>query len=72
MPPVTVKTRFSVLPAPFWTVIDPTARTDGTLKEKALEDPMCGLPRRLKSTRSIALASVAVPTVERAFAPMRS
>ena len=26
---------------------------------------MCGLPRRLNSTRSIALASVAVPTVER-------
>ena len=33
---------------------------------------MCGLPRRLNSTRSIALASVAVPTVERAFAPIRS
>ena len=28
---------------------------------------MCGLPRRLNSTRSIALASVAVPTVEREF-----
>ena len=27
---------------------------------------------RLKSTRSIALASVAVPTVERAFAPIGS
>jgi len=35
------------------------------LKEKALDEPMCGLPRRLNSTRSIALASVAVPTVER-------
>jgi hypothetical protein len=33
---------------------------------------MCGLPRRLKSTRSIALASVAVPTVDREFAPIRS
>jgi hypothetical protein len=42
------------------------------LNEKALGEPMCGLPRRLKSTRSIALASVAVPTVERALAPMRS
>ena len=33
---------------------------------------MCGLPRRLNSTRSIALASVTVPTVERALAPIRS
>ena len=73
MPPVTVKARFSVfLPAPFSTVIDPTARTDGTLKEKALDEPMCGLPRRLNSTRSIALASVTVPTVERELAPIRS
>ena len=72
MPPVTVKARFSVLPAPFSIVICPTARTDGTLKEKALDEPMCGLPRRLNSTRSIALASVAVPTVERELAPIRS
>ena len=42
------------------------------LKEKALDEPMCGLPRRLNSTRSIALASVAVPTVERELAPIRS
>ena len=33
---------------------------------------MCGLPSRLNSTRSIALASVTVPTVERALAPIRS
>ena len=33
---------------------------------------MCGLPRRLNSTRSIALASVTVPTVERELAPIRS
>ncbi len=33
---------------------------------------MCGLPRRLNNTRSIAFASVAVPTVERALAPIRS
>ena len=33
---------------------------------------MCGLPRRLKSTRSMALTSVAVPTVERELAPIRS
>ncbi len=57
---------------PFSVVSAPTARTDGTLKEKAFEDPMCGLPRRLNSTRSIALASVTVPTVERELAPIRS
>ena len=74
MPPAWVKMRFSVLglPAPFSIVIAPVARTVGTLKEKALDEPMCGLPRRLNSTRSIALASVAVPTVERALAPIRS
>ena len=73
MPPLTVKMRFSdFLPSPFSTVIDPAARTDGTLKEKALDEPMCGLPRRLNSTRSIALASVTVPTVERELAPIRS
>ena len=33
---------------------------------------MCGCPSRLNRMRSIALASVAVPTVERAFAPIRS
>ena len=38
----------------------------------ALGEPMCGCPSWLKRTRSIALASVAVPTVERASAPIRS
>src|SRR4051812_21595161 len=33
---------------------------------------MCGCPSRLKRMRSIALASVAVPTVERGLAPIRS
>ena len=33
---------------------------------------MCGSPSRLKTIRSSALASVAVPTVERALAPIRS
>jgi hypothetical protein len=33
---------------------------------------MCGLPRRLKRIRSSALASVAVPTVDRALLPIRS
>ena len=73
MPPLTLNERFSTfLPSPFSIEIDPTPRADGTLKEKALDEPMCGLPRRLNSTRSIALASVAVPTVERELAPIRS
>jgi hypothetical protein len=42
------------------------------LNEKALDEPICGLPRRLHSTRSIALASVTVPTVERGLPPSRS
>ena len=33
---------------------------------------MCGFPSRLNRMRSIALASVAVPTVERGLAPIRS
>jgi hypothetical protein len=33
---------------------------------------MCGFPSRLKRMRSIAWASVAVPTVERGFVPIRS
>ena len=42
------------------------------LNENALGEPMCGSPSRLNRIRSIALASVAVPTVERGFAPIRS
>jgi hypothetical protein len=42
------------------------------LKENAVGGPTYGLPRRLKRMRSIALASVAVPTVERGLAPIRS
>ena len=73
MPPVRVKVAFlvSVL-APRSTVIPPLARTDATLKANALGEPMCGRPSRLNRMRSIALASVAVPTVERGSAPMRS
>ncbi len=33
---------------------------------------MCGVPIRLNRIRSIALASVAVPTVDRGLAPIRS
>ena len=61
-----------VLPAPRSTVIAPLARTDGTLNEYALGGPMCGFPSRLKRIRSIAFVSVAVPTVERGFEPIRS
>ena len=74
MPPRRLKVAFSVfvLPAPRSTVIAPLAFTEGTLNEYALGEPMCGFPSRLKRIRSIALASVAVPTVERALAPIRS
>ena len=53
-------------------MIAPPPLTDGTLNENAWGPPICGLPSRLKTTRSIALASVTVPTVERALAPIRS
>ena len=67
MPPVTLKRLRTVFLAPRSIVIAPEAVTDGTLKEYALGEPMCGCPSRLKTIRSIALASVAVPTVERGF-----
>jgi hypothetical protein len=60
-----------VLP-PRSTVIPPLARTEGTLKANALGEPICGFPTRLNRMRNIALASVAVPTVERASPPIRS
>ena len=68
-----MKVAFSVfvLPAPRSMVIAPLAFTEGTLNEYALGEPMCGSPSLLKRIRSIALASVAVPTVERASAPIR-
>ncbi len=73
MPPVRSKVAFSALVfAPRSTVIAPLAFTEAVLKEYALGGPMCGLPRRLKRMRSMALASVAVPTVERGSAPMRA
>jgi hypothetical protein len=46
----------------------PSAR----LKLNAYGGPAYGAPIRLKRIRSIVYASVAVPTVERAFAPIRS
>src|ERR671937_1169348 len=74
MPPRRVKVAFLVwvLPAPRSTVMAPLARTEGTLKENALGEPMCGCPSRLKRMRSIAPVSVAVPTVDRGSAPIRS
>jgi len=70
MPPVAVENVTAVLAAgpPFDR--DRTARrTEATLKEYALGEPTCGFPSRLKRMRSIALASVAVPTVERGSPP---
>ena len=73
MPPVRVKVAFSVLVlVPRSIVIPPLARTEGTLKAYAPGGPMCGRPSRLNRMRSSALASVAVPTVERGSTPIRS
>ena len=57
---------------PFSVVIIPLALRVGTLKEYAVGGPTYGSPSRLNRIRSIALASVAVPTVERGLAPIRS
>ena len=73
MPPRTLKLRRSfVVRPPFSKVTAPAPETEATLNEKACGDPMCGFPRRLKRMRSIAFASVAVPTVERGSLPIRS
>ena len=72
MPPARVNERFSLvcLP-PFSIVTAPAPLIVAVLNENALGEPMCGLPSRLKRMRSIALASVAVPTVERESEPIR-
>ena len=73
MPPRMLKLRFSlVVRPPRSSVTAPAPLIDATLNEKACGEPMCGFPSRLKRMRSIALASVAVPTVERGSVPMRS
>ena len=72
MPPVMEKSRRTALLDPRSTVIAPAPWAEATLKENAWGEPTCGCPSRLKMIRSIALASVAVPTVERALAPIRS
>ncbi len=69
---MTLKLLVSVRRAPRSTVIAPDPVTEGMLKEYALAEPMCGCPSRLKTIRSTAFASVAVPTVERGLAPIRS
>jgi len=61
---------FTVFP-PRSRVTAPAPLIEATLKEKAWGEPMCGFPRRLKRMRSIAPESVAVPTVDRASAPIR-
>src|SRR3954451_9904918 len=73
MPPVMLKLRRSctVFPARS-SLTAPAPLIEATLKENAFGEPMCGLPSRLKRMRSMALASVAVPTVDRGSAPIRS
>ncbi len=72
MPPVMRKLRrsFTFCPARS-SVTAPAPLIDATLKEYALGDPIWGLASRLNKMRSIALASVAVPTVERGSPPIR-
>ena len=74
MPPVMLKLRrsFDLARRRGSIVTAPAPLIDATLNENACDEPMCGWPRRLNRMRSIALASVAVPTVERALAPIRS
>ncbi len=72
IPPAREYVRFSAFElSPRSTVIAPAPCTVGTLKENAGGGPMNGSPSRLNRIRSIALASVAVPTVERGSAPIR-
>ena len=74
MPPIRLNSALTarVRPSPRSTVTAPLPRTVGTLKAKALGEPRWGCPSRLKRMRSMALASVAVPTVERTLAPIGS
>ncbi len=73
MPPVTLKLRRSfVVASPRSIVTAPAPEIDATLNEYAWGEPMCGDPSLLNRMRSMALASVAVPTVDRGFAPIRS
>ena len=69
MPPM--RSKDTALRGPLPTFDTPLACTLATLNENALEEPMCGTPSLLNRILSIALASVAVPTVDRALAPIR-
>src|SRR5665811_1385 len=71
IPPVMLKLRRSLTVRPPRSMeTAPAPLIEATLNEYACGEPMCGCPSRLKRMRSIALASVAVPTVERALAPV--
>jgi len=73
MPPVMLKLRRCLVAVPPRSMVTaPAPEMEATLKENACGEPMCGSPSRLNRIRSIALASVAVPTVERASPPIRS
>ena len=68
-----LKLRRSLIVCPARLVVTaPAPLIEATLKEKAWGEPMCGVPSRLNRIRSIALVSVAVPTVDRGSAPIRS
>jgi hypothetical protein len=73
MPPVTENARRSLTVwPPRWMEMAPAPLTEATLNENAWGEPICGLPSRLKTIRSMAFASVTVPTVERGLEPIRS
>ncbi len=73
MPPRIRKLRRSFVVRPARSMLTaPAPLIEATLKENAFGGPMCGSPSRLNRIRSSAFASVAVPTVERALAPIRS
>ena len=61
---------FTVFP-PRSNATAPAPLMEATLKENAWGEPICGWPSRLNRMRSIAWASVAVPTVERTSPPIR-
>src|SRR5512146_1594576 len=72
MPPVTEKLRRSLTVCPARSMVTaPAPLMEATLKENACADPMCGWPSLLNRMRSMALASVAVPTVDLGSAPIR-
>ena len=62
---------FSTRP-PLSVDMTPLALRVGTLNEYAVGGPRCGCAKRLNRMRNMAFASVAVPTVDRGLAPIRS